>query len=437
MPANHSRNKGHILPGRGAYTGRCPLAAITTATAAPAVNTTKLSTTPGAQPADKKIACRPESHLCVAAAQSHGCDNPTRVMAGAVLGDWLFVGSDQQLASAAFSLSEAGTPTADTCQSRWSLHITDKAPSLSRPAAAAIPDSSGPNVTAAQEPSSGAGRVLQVHLACDGLLTEALLVRVTWFLQRAKAAAGSPGVFVHSSKGCNRAPAIVLAYLVRWEGLSLADALGRVHAVHPSAMPCPGFIAQLIALEVAVRGAPSDFRALVSLPLRDWQYVWLPPLLAGERDLDRGGTAGRVDEITPYELPSPGGVGSAAGGGRRSAVGAWRTSRRRLACHGAVVHVDEVHQAPRIMVAEGLFSADEARRIREVALPLLHPSLVVTRDPESGAARSTRFAGRTSHSCRVKAAADPVLKALVQRCAFLLNVQPAQARRLPRIGLIA
>jgi len=101
------------------------------------------------------------------------------------------------------------------------------------------------------------------------------------------------------------------------------------------------------------------------------------------------------------------------------------------------VHVNEVHQAPRIMVAEGLFSADEARRIRAVALPLLHPSLVVTRNPESGAARSTRFAGRTSHSCRVKAAADPVLKALVQRCAFLLNVQPAQARRLPRIGLIA
>ena len=69
---------------------------------------------------------------------------------------------------------------------------------------------------------------------------------------------------VHCSAGMSRSATLVLAYLVRHVGMSLLDALSHTKARRPLVSPNPGFMAQLVELERATRGA-------VSLDLRKYR----------------------------------------------------------------------------------------------------------------------------------------------------------------------
>ena len=164
--------------------------------------------------------------------------------------------------------------------------------------------------------------------------------------------------------------------------------------------------ARLLALELELRGAVSCFRGAKGLEC--WQYVWLDgaPSWEGEGCQEPGG------------------------------------GRRRLACHGSVVVQHALSASrPAVRQAEPLLGSEAAAAIVALAAPLLHPSRVVSAQGEGGGTvpcsrtkgasaegvRAKCTPGRTSHSCKVAPSAHPALRALVQRCAFLLGTTPAHA----------
>jgi len=61
-------------------------------------------------------------------------------------------------------------------------------------------------------------------------------------------------VLVHCTMGMSRSCSIVLAYLVRHQGMSLAQALVHVKERRPVTSPNPGFMTQLVAFERTIRG---------------------------------------------------------------------------------------------------------------------------------------------------------------------------------------
>mmetsp|Transcript_4520 Transcript_4520/g.13307 ORF Transcript_4520/g.13307 Transcript_4520/m.13307 type:complete len:228 (-) Transcript_4520:2-685(-) len=98
---------------------------------------------------------------------------------------------------------------------------------------------------------------------------------------RSALATGTAVVLVHCREGCSRSVAVVLAYLVRHEGLTLDQALELVRRRRPPearTQPNPGFLQQLLSFE-ASEGVPSQQSraeclrrqpptALQSLPVR-------------------------------------------------------------------------------------------------------------------------------------------------------------------------
>ena len=65
------------------------------------------------------------------------------------------------------------------------------------------------------------------------------------------------GVLVHCTMGMSRSCSIVLAYLVKHFGMSLAQALTHVKERRPVASPNPGFMVQLVDFERSIRGKAS------------------------------------------------------------------------------------------------------------------------------------------------------------------------------------
>jgi hypothetical protein len=78
------------------------------------------------------------------------------------------------------------------------------------------------------------------------------------------ARAGGGKVLVHCSMGVSRSATIVLAVLMRFESMSLRDALAMVESKRACVRPNCGFFEQLIALEKEVRGS-------VSLTLQEYR----------------------------------------------------------------------------------------------------------------------------------------------------------------------
>jgi hypothetical protein len=62
------------------------------------------------------------------------------------------------------------------------------------------------------------------------------------------------GVLVHCTMGMSRSATLVLAYLIRHNDMSLADAISYMKARRPVASPNPGFMTQLIQFEQTLRG---------------------------------------------------------------------------------------------------------------------------------------------------------------------------------------
>ena len=61
-------------------------------------------------------------------------------------------------------------------------------------------------------------------------------------------------VLVHCTMGMSRSCTIVLAYLIRHQGMSLAQALIHVKDRRPVTSPNPGFMSQLVEFERSLRG---------------------------------------------------------------------------------------------------------------------------------------------------------------------------------------
>lgn len=72
------------------------------------------------------------------------------------------------------------------------------------------------------------------------------------FIEKARVEGKS--CLVHCTMGMSRSTSIVLAYLVKHQGMSLAQALVHVKERRPVSSPNAGFMAQLVQYEVKVRG---------------------------------------------------------------------------------------------------------------------------------------------------------------------------------------
>lgn len=64
-------------------------------------------------------------------------------------------------------------------------------------------------------------------------------------------------VLIHDNSGSNRAPAIVLAILMRSFNWNLEKALWVLRAKHPNADPCRKYIDELFAYELKLLGRNS------------------------------------------------------------------------------------------------------------------------------------------------------------------------------------
>jgi hypothetical protein len=64
-------------------------------------------------------------------------------------------------------------------------------------------------------------------------------------------------VLVHCTFGMSRSTSIVLAYMIRHQGMSLSQALTHVKERRPVTSPNPGFMKQLVDFERSIRGKTS------------------------------------------------------------------------------------------------------------------------------------------------------------------------------------
>jgi len=64
-------------------------------------------------------------------------------------------------------------------------------------------------------------------------------------------------VLVHCVAGISRSPAVLAAYLMREEGMTLREALGRLVEKRPAVRPNEGFVQQLREIEAQLRGEES------------------------------------------------------------------------------------------------------------------------------------------------------------------------------------
>jgi len=72
------------------------------------------------------------------------------------------------------------------------------------------------------------------------------------FIEEARESGKS--VLVHCSYGMSRSSSIVLAYLVRHQGMTLAQAFVHVKERRPVTSPNPGFMMQLVRFEQSLKG---------------------------------------------------------------------------------------------------------------------------------------------------------------------------------------
>ena len=85
-----------------------------------------------------------------------------------------------------------------------------------------------------------------------------------------KGLSGGGCVLVHCAAGISRSASLVLGYLVLYREHSLRSAFGLVYAARPCIWPNEGFMAALIALEVAVRGGAPTITAAEYDRWGDW-----------------------------------------------------------------------------------------------------------------------------------------------------------------------
>lgn len=163
-------------------------------------------------------------------------------------------------------------------------------------------------------------------------------------------------------------------------------------AEEPGGEP-PPLLRWLVRREVARRGAPPDFRQL-GPEFRGWFYLSWP---AGE---------GR-------------GVGE-------------------VACHGRLLRVTVLSVAPnpRVAYVADFAGKDEAAHLVALGRSALHPSRVVAQEAAGGPLEEDRRGGvggsgvrvaeRTSHNGLLPKS-DPVVRAMVQRAAYLAGLSPSHA----------
>lgn len=65
--------------------------------------------------------------------------------------------------------------------------------------------------------------------------------------------AGQSAILVHCSWGKSRSVAVVIAFLMKYRGMGLNDALAYIQMRRPIAQPNPGFMKQLQAYEEGMR----------------------------------------------------------------------------------------------------------------------------------------------------------------------------------------
>merc|ERR1711971_165400 len=71
------------------------------------------------------------------------------------------------------------------------------------------------------------------------------------------AAAAGGKVLIHCHEGRSRSVAVCLAYFITRKFMPLSDALNLVKSHRPQAQPNPGFMKQLMALELSTLGSSS------------------------------------------------------------------------------------------------------------------------------------------------------------------------------------
>lgn len=73
-------------------------------------------------------------------------------------------------------------------------------------------------------------------------------------------------IFVHCSAGASRAPSMVMAYLVKYRGISLGDSYNYLRALRPSVNPNNHFLFQLAQFELSLTGQCSVYH------LKAWSF---------------------------------------------------------------------------------------------------------------------------------------------------------------------
>ena len=97
-------------------------------------------------------------------------------------------------------------------------------------------------------------------------------------------------------------------------------------------------------------------------------------------------------------------------------------SKTVMVARGRRIECSRLLRDPQMALLRGFASRAEAEHVIEVAKPHLHPSRVVSYAKTGDA--GVMSAARTSESCKVVAAADVVVRRLVQRAAYLTGLSP-------------
>jgi atypical dual specificity phosphatase len=107
-------------------------------------------------------------------------------------------------------------------------------------------------------PSSKVPGVIYNHLSLTDSQSSSIAKVVDIAITIIEAALGSHNrtgkILVHCSAAVSRSPTIVVAYLMKRQGLSLKDSLGRVVSARPTVSPNSGFLKQLKELEEVLFG---------------------------------------------------------------------------------------------------------------------------------------------------------------------------------------